>query len=117
MTESVMDLSPTFSYVVTVVREHRNEDNDPMGSIEFSLADVRLAPRAPQPDSSVTGERVVAQIDARHPDRAVDLRGTDRVRLPGESPTDRARWTIEGEPSRSPWPDGGCLFVLQRERG
>lgn len=112
-----MDLDPTLSHTITVVREHRNADNDPAGSVEIPLSGVRLAPRAPQPDSSVTGERVVAQIDARHPDRDADILGTDRVRLPGEPAGRRARWTVEGEPARSPWPDGGCLFVLQRERG
>jgi hypothetical protein len=112
-----MDLDPTLSYVLTVVRESVNEDNDPVGAVEFELADVRLAQRNPQPDSAVTGERVVTQYDARHPDRAVDLRGTDRIRMPWEPATERARWTIEGDPARSPWSDGGCLFVLQRERG
>ena len=112
-----MDLDPTYSYTITVSRELRNEDNDPVGTTEYDLAGVRLAPRHAQPDSSSTGERVVSQYDCRHPDRAVDLRGTDRVRLPGEPATDRPRWTVEGDPARSPWPDGGCLFVLQRERG
>lgn len=116
-TDLVMDLDPTLSYVLTVSRETVNEDGDRVGTTEFELNDVRLAPRHPQPDSSATGERVVSQYDGRHPDRAVDLRGTDRVRLPGEPDTERARWTVEGEPARSPWPDGGTLFVLQRERG
>lgn len=112
-----MDLDPTDSYTITVSREAVNEDNDPVGTIEFDLSSVRLAQRQPQPDSGATGERVVSQYDARHPDRAVDLRGTDRVRMPWEAEHERARWTVEGAPSRSPWPDGGCLFVLQRERG
>lgn len=112
-----MDLDPTIAYTITVVRETVNEDNDPIGTAELALADVRLAPRHPQPDSAATGERVVSQFDGRHPDRAVDLRGTDRVRLPGEPTSERPRWTVEGDPARSPWPDGGTLFVLQRERG
>jgi len=113
-----MDLDPTYSYTLTVVREQLNEDNDPAGApLEFPLRDVRLAQRHPQLDSSNTGERVVTQYDARHPDRDVDLRGTDRVRMPWEPTAERARWTVEGDPARSPWPDGGCLFVLQRERG
>lgn len=116
-TGPVMDLDPTLSYVLTVSRELRDEDNDPIGTTEFELPGVRLAQRHPQPDSAATGERVVTQYDARHPDRAVDLRGTDRVRMPWEPATERARWTVEGDPARSPWPDGGCLFVLQRERG
>lgn len=113
-----MDLDPTDAVTIVVVRETLNEDNDPDGPpTEIPIPGVRLAARLSQPDSGATGERVVAQYDGRHPDRAVDLRGTDRVRLPGDPPSSRPRWTVEGEPARSPWPDGGCLFVLQQERG
>ena len=112
-----MDLDPTLSYTLTVVREVYDEDNDVTGTVEWPMAGVRLAARMPQPDAYPTGERITAQYDARHPDRTVDLRGTDRIRLPGEPTNERARWTVEGEPARSPWPDGGTLFVIQRQRG
>lgn len=102
---------------VIVVREIYNDDNDPIGGTEHPLRGCRVAARLPKADNSDTGERVVAAVDVYHPDRGVDVRGTDRARLPGDSATGRARWTVEGEPARSPWPDGGCVFVLQREHG
>lgn len=111
-----MDLDPCDVETLTIVRETYNEDNDPTGADTIMLPGCRVVVRLPQPDQRTTGERVVTALDVRHPDRFVDIRATDRVRRYGD-PAGRPLWTVEGEPGRSPFPDGGCVFVLQREAG
>lgn len=112
-----MDLSETDTETLVVVRETVNEDNDPITASTHRLDGCRAVTRLPSPDSYVTGERVLSTLDVRHPDRTADIRATDRVRRTGEPTDERPRWTVEGEPARSPFPEGGVVFVLQAERG
>lgn len=113
----MMDLDPADTETLILVRESYDEDNDPTGQEEYPLTGCRVVLRLPQPDQRVTGERVISTLDCRHPDRTVDIRATDRFRRDGEDPAKRPAWTVEGEPARSPFPDGGTVFVLTREAG
>lgn len=112
-----LELQGTRTDTIVIVRETVDEDNDPVGSQAVALTGCKIVARLPQPDQHTSGQRTVTTLDVRHPDRDVDVRATDRVRLAGEPITGRARWTVEGEPSRSPFDGGGCVFVLQREVG
>ncbi len=115
---NLLDTMPTDVEDLVVVREQLNEDNDPSGpAAEHTLPGCRVVARAPSPDSDTTGERVTRYLDVRCPDRTADVLATDRIRRRGEPAGGRARWLVDGEPARSPFDHGGCVFVLVQRAG
>ncbi|GAA4845506.1 hypothetical protein GCM10023201_40970 [Actinomycetospora corticicola] len=112
----MLDLSAGIVEDLTVVREVLDTDGDPTGQAVHVLEGCAVADRLPSSDEVNGRERTTRVADVRCPDRDADVRASDRFRRVGD-PAGRAVWVVEGQPARSPFPGGGCVFVIALTTG